>query len=163
MQLASSKPRFLLYLRAVDDVDISIDFPIKELYDRWRKKEDLFENAIKAIERCKKYNINVSIVSVLMANNFDYFQQFKPLLDKYDVNLRINLYKAVNKDEFTPSYDQFWEAIKTMGNNFEVVSRATNRKDDVLAVGGVYIGGDLWVECRHIVLNTDICRFRIFK
>jgi radical SAM protein with 4Fe4S-binding SPASM domain len=105
-----------------EDVDISIDFPIGELYDRWRKKDGLFDNAIKAIERCKKFNINVSVVSVLMANNFDYFQQFKLLLDKYDVNLRINLYKAVNKDEFTPSYEQFWEAIKAMSKNFEIVS-----------------------------------------
>lgn len=105
-----------------DDVDISIDFPIKELHDKWRKKEGLFDNAIKAIERCKKFNINVSIVSVLMSNNHDFFQQFKPLLDKYDVNLRINLYKAVNKDEFTPSYEQFWGAITTMSENFEIVS-----------------------------------------
>ena len=105
-----------------DDVDISIDFPIRELHDRWRKKDGLFDNAIKAIKRCKKFNINVSIVSVLMANNFDYFQQFKSLLDKYDVNLRINLYKAVNKDEFTPSYEQFWKAIEVMSKNFEVVS-----------------------------------------
>jgi MoaA/NifB/PqqE/SkfB family radical SAM enzyme len=105
-----------------DDVDVSIDFPIKELHDRWRKKEGLFDDAVRAIERCKKFNINVSIVSVLMANNYDSFRKFKQLLDKYDVNLRINLYKAVNKDEFTPSYEQFWEAIKVMSENFEVVS-----------------------------------------
>ena len=105
-----------------DDADISIDFPVRELHDQWRKKDGLFDNAIKAIERCKKLNINASIVSVLMANNFDYFQQFKPLLDKYNVNLRINLYKAVNKDEFTPSYEQFWEAIEAMSKSFEVVS-----------------------------------------
>jgi len=105
-----------------DDVDISLDFPIGELHDRWRKKEGLFDNAIKAIERCKKFKINVSFVSVLMANNYNYFDQFKVLLDQYDVNLRINLYKAVNKDEFTPSYEQFWQAIKVMGEKFEVVS-----------------------------------------
>lgn len=109
-------------LTKFDDVDISIDFPVRELHDKWRKKEGLFDNAIKAIKRCKKFNINVSIVSVLMANNYDHFQQFKTLLDKYDVNLRINLYKAVNKDEFTPSYEQFWETIKTISENFEVVS-----------------------------------------
>ncbi|MDD5015846.1 MAG: radical SAM protein [Atribacterota bacterium] len=105
-----------------DDVDISIDFPERELHDQWRKKNGLFDNAIKAIERCNKFNINVSIVSVLMSNNHDYFQGFKPILDKYDVNLRINLYKAVNKDEFTPSYGQFWEAIKIISENFEVVT-----------------------------------------
>lgn len=109
-------------LKKFDDVDISIDFPIKELHDKWRKREGLFDNAIRAIERCKQFDINVSIVSVLMANNYSYFQLFKPLLDKYDVNLRINLYKAVNKDEFTPSYEQFWKALKVMSKIFEVVS-----------------------------------------
>jgi len=109
-------------LKKFDDVDISIDFPSKKMHDQWRKKEGLFENAIKAIERCKKFKINTSIVSVLMANNYKYFRQFKSLLDKHDVNLRINLYKAVNKDEFTPSYEQFWETIIMMSENFEVVS-----------------------------------------
>lgn len=105
-----------------NDVDISIDFPEKEKHDNWRKRGGLFENALKAVNRCKKLKINTSIVSVLMSNNYSYFKKFKPLLDKYDVNLRINLYKAVNKDEFTPSYEQFWSAIKEISENFEIVS-----------------------------------------
>lgn len=109
-------------LKKFDDVDVSIDFPEAVLHDKWRSRSGLFTDAIKAINRCKKFNINVSIVSVLMSNNFDYFAGFKKILDKYDVNLRINLYKPVNKDQFTPSYDQFWTAIKDLSENFEVVS-----------------------------------------
>jgi radical SAM protein with 4Fe4S-binding SPASM domain len=105
-----------------DDVDISIDFPERERHDQWRKKKGLFKDAILAIKRCKKLNINVSIVTVLMSNNYSYFSKFKRLIDKYDINLRINLYKPVNKDEFTPSYEQFWEAIKSISENFKVVS-----------------------------------------
>jgi len=109
-------------LEKFDDVDISIDFPKPELHDKWRSRPGLFKDAIKAIERCKKFKINVSIVSVLMSNNFDFFSGFKKILDKYNINLRINIYKPVNKDEFTPSYDQFWTAIKDLSENFEVVS-----------------------------------------
>ncbi len=104
------------------DVDLSLDFPKADLHDRWRKKSGLFKDTLKAINKCKKYNVNVSIVSVLMANNFEYFPGFKKILDKYDINLRINIYKPVNKDQFVPTYDQFWHAIKDMSKNFEMVS-----------------------------------------
>jgi len=109
-------------LSKFEDIDISIDFPKADLHDKWRGREGLFADATKAIKRCKKFKINVSIVAVLMANNFDYFPGFKKLLDKYDVNLRINLYKPVNKDQFTPSYSQFWTTIKAISENFEIVS-----------------------------------------
>lgn len=105
-----------------DDIDISIDFPERELHDQWRKKKGLFDDALKAIGRCKKFNINVSIASVLMSNNYAHFSQFKLLLDKYDINLRINIYKPVKKNEFSPSYEEFWKAIKLLSENFEVVS-----------------------------------------
>lgn len=109
-------------LNKFEDVDLSLDFPTAELHDKWRRRPELFKDVIKAIKRCKKFKINVSVVSVLMANNFNYFPGFKKILDKYDINLRINLYKAVHKDQFTPTYDQFWTAIKDISENFKVVS-----------------------------------------
>ncbi len=109
-------------LAKFEDVDISIDFPIAQMHDKWRSKKGLFDEAMKAIERCKKHNINISIASVLMSNNCTYFSGFKKILDKYDINLRINLYKSVNTDKFVPTYDQFWKAIENISENFEVVS-----------------------------------------
>lgn len=75
-----------------------------------------------AIEKCRELDINVSIASVLMSNNHSYFPKFKDILDKYDINLRINLYKSVNGKDFTASYEQFWRAMKDISKNFEVVS-----------------------------------------
>jgi radical SAM protein with 4Fe4S-binding SPASM domain len=109
-------------LAKFEDVDISIDFPTPEMHDKWRSKKGLFEEAIKAIERCKKHGINISIASVLMSNNYKYLSGFKNILDEYDINLRINLYKSVNTDKFVPTYDQFWGAIEDISKNFEVVS-----------------------------------------
>lgn len=154
------------------DVDISIDFPVRELHDRWRKKEGLFDDAIKAIKKCKKFNINVSIVSVLMSNNYNYFRQFKPLLNKYNVNLRINLYKAVNKDEFTPSYGQFWDTIKTVSENFEVVSCS----EPILSLfwdkttGGSKCGNSIRIHpdgeissCVYVKDNSSLEKFNVNK
>jgi radical SAM protein with 4Fe4S-binding SPASM domain len=109
-------------LKKFADVDVSIDFPDAAKHDEWRGKKGLFQEAIQAIERCKKYNINVSVVSVLMSNNYSDLPGFKKILDKYDINLRINLYKSVSTDEFTPTYDQFWSAIEGISRNFEVES-----------------------------------------
>jgi radical SAM protein with 4Fe4S-binding SPASM domain len=109
-------------LSKFEDVDISLDFPKAKLHDKWRCHPGLFKDVLNAIKKCKKFKINVSIVSVLMANNFNYFPGFKKILDKYNINLRINIYKPVNKDQFTPTYDQFWSAIKDISENFEVVS-----------------------------------------
>lgn len=109
-------------LSKFEDVDLSLDFPTAELHDKWRRRPELFKDVVMAIKRCKKFKINVSIVSVLMANNFNYFAGFKKILDKYDIYLRINLYKAVRKEQFTPTYDQFWTAIKDISKNFKVAS-----------------------------------------
>lgn len=104
------------------DVDISLDFPKADLHDKWRGKDNLFIEAIRAIERCKSYNINISITSVLMSNNYQYFSDFKKIKDKYNIYLRINVYKEVNGNGYSPSYDEFWEAIRIMSQNYELVS-----------------------------------------
>lgn len=98
-------------LSKFNDVDISIDFPDAKMYDDWRGKMGLYNDAMKAIEKCRELDINVSIASVLMSNNHSYFPKFKDILDKYDISLRINLYKSVNGKNFAPSYEQFWSAM----------------------------------------------------
>lgn len=109
-------------LEKFTDIDISLDFPSAGMHDSWRKKNGLFDEAIMAIKRCKKYDINVSIASVLMSNNYSYLVDFKKILDVLDVNLRINLYKSVNTDKFVLSYEEFWNVIEDISNNFEVIS-----------------------------------------
>ena len=109
-------------LKKFTDVDISIDFPTAKQHDEWRNKKGLFDEAIKSIERCKKYNINISIATVLMSNNYQYISGFKKILNEHNINLRINLYKSVNTDKFVPSYDEFWRAIEEIGANYEIVS-----------------------------------------
>lgn len=111
-------------LKKFSDVDISIDFPTPCLHDKWRGKKGLFNEAIRAIKRCKKHDINVSIATVLMSSNCKYIDKFKKIIDYYDINLRINVYKPVNgeKKDFSPSYDQFWNTINKFSKKFKLVS-----------------------------------------
>jgi radical SAM protein with 4Fe4S-binding SPASM domain len=112
-------------LNILKEVDISIDFPTSELHDKWRGTPGTFKNALKAIEKCKKMGVPVSVATTLMSNNYKYLPQFKRILEKYNLFLRINLYKPANgKKEFLPTYDQFWEAIKILSDNFLLLSNS---------------------------------------
>ncbi len=112
------------YLLKINEVDISIDFPNRRDHDSWRKKEGVFDVAIGAIERCKKLGVEVSIAATLMNINHSVFRGFKKILDKYNIYLRVNLYKPVNSNEYSLSYDQFWKAIGIIADNFTLVSNS---------------------------------------
>jgi len=112
------------YLKKFKDIDISLDFPIASLHDKWRGKSGTFDTAIKAIEKCKKLGLKVSIAMALMNNNYKYLSEFKKILDKYDIPLRINLYKPVFTKKYLLSYQQFWKSIKTLSKKFELISNS---------------------------------------
>jgi radical SAM protein with 4Fe4S-binding SPASM domain len=110
------------YLKKLDEVDVSIDFPSAKEHDNWRGKAGLFSKAIKTIERCKRAGVEVSIAMVLMNHNYRKLKKFKKILDEYKVYLRVNLYKPINSDKYSLDYDEFWEAVKEIADNFTLVS-----------------------------------------
>ena len=112
------------YIKKFIDVDVSLDFPKAELHDKWRGKLGLFKSAIRAIEKCKELGVTVSIVMTLMNNNYKTLSGFKKLLDRYKIPLRINLYKPVYTKRFLLNYSEFWEAIKILAENFELISNS---------------------------------------
>jgi len=112
------------------EIDISLDFPKADLHDKWRGQEGTFAQAISSIEKCKKLNIPVSIAVALMNINYKYLPEFREILDKYQVYLRINIYKPVHNKKFLLSYKEFWQAIKLLADNFELV----NNSEPVLTI-----------------------------
>ncbi|MFQ6118339.1 MAG: radical SAM/SPASM domain-containing protein [Methanosarcinales archaeon] len=106
------------------DIDVSLDFPVAHLHDQWRGKRGTFNNAIRAIQRCSRLKINVSIALALMNINYKFLPRFKKLIDKYDAFLRINLYKPVYTKKYLLTYDQFWQAIELLADNFTLVSNS---------------------------------------
>jgi len=111
-------------LKHFTDIDVSIDFPDAKQHDQWRGVPNLFLQALKSIETCQRLGINTSIATCLMNINYHYIAGFKPILDKYDVYLRFNLYKPVNTSRFMLNYQQFWEAIKIISENFQLVKNS---------------------------------------
>lgn len=118
------------HLRWLKDVDFSIDFPDPKLHDEWRGQSGLFNIAVQGIERCKKIGVDVSIALCLMNNNYKYLPEFKEMIKSYDIFLRINLYKPVDSKKFLLSYKEFWEAMKILSENFELV----NNSEPILSI-----------------------------
>lgn len=112
------------YLSYFKDIDISIDFPNAKLHDEWRGCPGLFDLAVRGIEKCRKMKINTSIVMCLMNNNYKTLPQFRTLLKRYNIFLRINLYKPVDTKRYLLNYEEFWEAMKLLFENFELVSNS---------------------------------------
>jgi len=110
------------HLKWFSDIDVSLDFPIAKLHDQWRGCPDLFKKTIRAIERCSNLGINISIALCLMNNNYKYLHLFRPILDRFNIFLRINVYKAAWSKQFGLTYDQFWQSMKILADNFKLVS-----------------------------------------
>ena len=112
-------------LKLFKDVDVSLDFPTKKLHDHWRS-DGAFKKALGALERCQQLNINTSIALCLTSANYLYLADFRTLLDRFKISLRINIYKPVpNKiDNFSLTYNQFWKAIKILADNFLLISNS---------------------------------------
>ena len=109
------------HLRRMNDIDISLEFPTEEKQSAFRGK-DSWSTAISALEYCQSLGITVSIAMCLMNINYKDIVQFKELMRKYNVFLRVNIYKPVNTDKYSLSYEQFWEAITNIYKEFRVMS-----------------------------------------
>jgi len=102
-------------IRLFNDIDFSLDFPVRELNDDWRGMGS-FDSVMKGINKCKKLGVEASLVSCLMNNNYNYMGKMADLAVKLELNLRINIYKSVFTDRFRPSYNEFWTAISDLSH-----------------------------------------------
>lgn len=110
------------HLSCFQDIDLSLDFPTAELHDRWRSS-GAFKMALEGLQRCRKLGINTSIALCLMNNNYQYLPSFHKILDRFDICLRINLYKPTpSSNQFSLNYNEFWQAINLLSKNFYLVS-----------------------------------------
>ena len=109
-------------LPRLKDVDISLDFASEGAHDTWRGVNGTFREAMEAIEKCKNAGVDTSVALALMSINFRQLADFREILDRFDCCIRINIYKPVNNIDLSLSYDQFWEAMRILADNFSMVS-----------------------------------------
>ena len=128
-------------LSCFHDIEVSIDFPAEELQDEFRGSGN-WALVHSAIDRCHEFNIEVSILSTMMAPNYMMMDQMVGLARHNQTNLRVNAYQPVKTDAFLMTYDQFWEGYQRLFSEGLLVScsepvvRAVLGLDDVFSPCG---------------------------
>lgn len=112
------------HLSWFNDIDLSLDFPNAKKHDRWRGQPGLFHEVMQSLKRCQRLKVKTSLALCLMNNNYQTLPEFKKILDKFNVCLRLNIYKAAWTDRFSLNYDQFWTAMELLLRNFKLVSNS---------------------------------------
>jgi radical SAM protein with 4Fe4S-binding SPASM domain len=100
-------------LRLLSDVEFSIDYPTEEAHDAARGAGNwaLIEEQM---ARCRGLGIRATIVAVLMSTNYRAMPSLARLAGAREALLRVNVYQAVRGNAFALSYDQFWEAWRSL-------------------------------------------------
>ncbi|MBI2897743.1 MAG: radical SAM protein [Deltaproteobacteria bacterium] len=100
-------------LRALREVEVSIDFPDEERQDEWRGRGS-FGTALAALERVRRLGIDASIVAVMMRANHDRLAPIAHLAARYGATLRVNVYVPVRTAVYAPTYAEHWAAWRML-------------------------------------------------
>jgi radical SAM protein with 4Fe4S-binding SPASM domain len=108
-------------LRALNDVDISIDAAMHWENDIFRGTRS-YDHAVAAMERCKDLGVEVSVATCMTSLNFSNVGMMVRFSRQFDANLRVNIYKPVNRSNLTLSYDQFWAGVDVLLQEGDLIS-----------------------------------------
>jgi MoaA/NifB/PqqE/SkfB family radical SAM enzyme len=129
------------HVRMFNDVEVSVDFPTQKEQDAFREDGN-WALVHRAMERCQTLNVPVSMLAVLMSVNYDKMDALVDVARAQGAKLRVNVYQAVNTDEFRLTYEQFWEGYRRLFGAARVISctepvvRAVMGLDDVCSPCG---------------------------
>lgn len=108
-------------LKYFNDIDFSLDFPIKEKHDEFRDI-GFSKLVMEGINRCKNNGVECSIATAMMNCNYMYMNDLVNLAKANGICLRVNIYKPVRTDKFKLTYEEFWEGIRLLLENSTIVS-----------------------------------------
>ena len=116
--LSITPDELLTYFR---DVEFSVDFPDQQRQDAFRGDGN-WQAIMKAIERCTRLGVKVSILAVLMNVNYKDQARLAKLAGSFGADFRVNVYQPMFTDKFMLSYHQYWEAYQMLFDQCEVMS-----------------------------------------
>lgn len=97
-------------LRALHDVEVSIDFADRARFDAFRGA-GAWDAATAALERCRALGVRTTVLAVLMRDNHRDLAALARVVAGYASPLRVNLYQPVKSDRFAPTRDELWAAV----------------------------------------------------
>lgn len=109
-------------LRAFHDIEFSVDYPTQTEQDAQRGSSGNWSLIHEQAERCRRLDIPVTIVAVMMKSNYLRLADVARVAKKFDAPLRVNVYQAVRSDIFALSYQQYWEGFRRLFEETDVIA-----------------------------------------
>ena len=103
------------------NVEFSLDFPTEREHDAFRGQGN-WRTVMAAIDRCADIGLSVTVTSVMMRINYDKLGALAKIASAVGANLRVNVYQPAKTDQFTLTYDQFWEGFKRLLGSAHLVA-----------------------------------------
>ncbi len=123
-------------LKYFDDVEFSVDFPDQFRHDQFRGQGN-WDTVMKGIERCHALGIRVSVLAVLMNLNYKDLGNLARLADSLGAGFRVNTYQPMYTEAYLPSFEQYWDAYKTLFDQSDIISVTEPLVNTFLGLNGL--------------------------
>ena len=108
-------------LRVFHDIELSLDYPTVEEQDAQRGPGN-WDLLHRQAARCRGLDVPVTMVAVMMRTNYTRLTEIARIAARYDAPLRVNVYQAVRSNEFSLTYEQYWDGFQRLFAETEVLA-----------------------------------------
>lgn len=124
------KPEFKdIFLKGIDEVDVSLDFVNKENHNTFRGQANAYDWALNLLQLLKETKKTTTIVFIgceqtLNKNNIDGLFE---IAKRYNAILRMNIYRPVStestiNDKFIVSYNSLTKILEYINSKYQIIS-----------------------------------------
>src|SRR5437660_8063763 len=107
-------------LRAVHDIECSLDYPTEREQDAQRGRGNwalIHDQAA----RCVRLGVPVTFIAVMMKSNYLRLAEVARVVKRYDAPLRVNVYQSVRSDLYALSYEEYWQGFRALFAETDVI------------------------------------------
>jgi radical SAM protein with 4Fe4S-binding SPASM domain len=108
-------------LQAFHDIEFSLDYPTQAEQDAQRGPGN-WELIHQQAERCRKLEIPVTIIAVMMKSNYSRLADVARVARQFEAPLRVNVYQSVRSDLYALSYEEYWEGFQCLFEQTDVIA-----------------------------------------
>ena len=118
-----------IFVRAIDEVDVSLDFSDKSLHNAFRGQENAYDWALKTLELCAQNNKSTTIVFLGSKKNLfrENIDGLFSIAEKYGALLRMNVYRPTEgidevSRKFIADYDSIVDMLRYIAGEYSVIA-----------------------------------------
>jgi radical SAM protein with 4Fe4S-binding SPASM domain len=108
-------------VRQFHSVEFSLDFPTEAEHDAFRGSGN-WKTVMAALERCAVLGVPVTVTAVMMRINYERMAELARVAASQGAHLRVNIYQPSRTDQFSLSYEQFWDAFRRLLGSTRLVA-----------------------------------------